>query len=32
MMTNTREVGTPKYSAPELLGKGLQVGLQTFQI
>ena len=32
MVTNTREVGTPKYSAPELMGKGLQVGLQTFQI
>jgi serine/threonine protein kinase len=32
MMTNTREVGTPKYSAPELMGKGLQVVLETFQI
>jgi serine/threonine protein kinase len=32
MMTNTREVGTPKYSAPELMGKGLQVVLETFQM
>jgi serine/threonine protein kinase len=23
--TNTKEIGTPKYSAPELMGKGLQV-------
>ena len=32
IMTNTKEVGTPKYSAPELMGKGLQVVLETFQI
>jgi serine/threonine protein kinase len=32
MVTNTREVGTPKYSAPELMGKGLQVVLKTFKI
>jgi serine/threonine protein kinase len=32
IMTNTRKVGTPKYSAPELMKKSLQVVLQTFQI
>jgi 5'-AMP-activated protein kinase catalytic alpha subunit len=30
LMTNTKEVGTPKYSAPELMGEGLQVAQNIF--